>query len=1069
MIWRLGLDVGTNSLGWWAFRLKREGGEWIASESLDGGVRIFSDGREPSRAGRVGDSNAVERRRNRGMRRNRDRGRNRINRLVDDLISLDLLPKDKEKRDALFKTEKNDRGDKNPYRLRAEALERDLSPQELGRAILHLAKRRGFKSNRKEASDDEGGKLKARMDAMKEALGERTLGQFMWERLRKEDERERNGERRNGIRFRGETEFYPSREMYAAEFDAIRERQQPCHALADVDWDRLRDCSVLFQHDLKPVERGACEFLHDQPRHWRDTPVGHEFRIFQELNNLRLVDENFNAASLSAEQREAVLDRLMSQATVSFGSLRKLKGDDGKPLFPRDSTFNLEGPKRKELKGHALAMRMRKDPLLAALWRARSDGDGGRLDDIFETLHSAPDDADKAISELTEAHDLEDGAARALVGLKLGDQTASVSRRFMEMIVPVMRDQGLPYWEAATELADEEGNPIHHSLRGEGRKWPLLPYYGEVIPSSMLGADKKADPQTDPEKFWGRINNPTVHVALNQIRQLVNALTRRFGPPMQVHVEMARELKQPKKAREETDKRQAAEQERNDGIRKAFGLPEEGAFADIKKIKLWEELGDEEPFRRCVFTGRPISKAMLMNGEAEIEHLLPFRRTLDDSMANLTVALRWANRLKGNNSPYEAFGNDQHADQGVIWEEILQRAEKLPMNKRWRFSSNAMERFESDPDNDFIARQLTDTAYMARVATRYLKALEGVEQVVPTRGRLTALARGKWRLNAILSDHNRKNREDHRHHAIDAAVTALIDRGVLQQVSAMTARGADDLVHLRLPDLPENLETAIRRRVPEIVVSFKPDHGLQGKMFNETAYGLIDETKRDPDLPQHNLVTRKPLASLTPKECEAIRDPLLRSQVRDYLYEAKGARVKHKKALAEFAKESGIRKVRILVVNATATPIESASYNGEPYKAYAPESYVCCDIWRMPKGKPGKWKPGEFQWGGEFWSYVEAAEQGDAPDPLRKRPHPAAKFVARLFKDDIVAYEDEGRSHVMRVAGFSTTNNKLDLQPHNKAIPKQNYISINVLGQKGLKKVSVSPDGRLLPSRRLAR
>lgn len=100
----------------------------------------------------------------------------------------------------------------------------------------------------------------------------------------------------------------------------------------------------------------------------------------------------------------------------------------------------------------------------------------------------------------------------------------------------------------------------------------------------------------------------------------------------------------------------------------------------------------------------------------------------------------------------------------------------MKYNRR-RFGPEAMARYEAD--GEFVARQLTDTAYMARIAMRYPKALEGVEHMVANPGRLTALARGKWHLNGILSDDNLKTRKVHRHHAVDAAVVALTDRAVL--------------------------------------------------------------------------------------------------------------------------------------------------------------------------------------------------------------------------------------------------------------------------------------------------
>jgi CRISPR-associated endonuclease Csn1 len=1058
MYWRLGIDLGTNSLGWWAYRVSKKGARWVVTESIDGGVYIFPDGREPAKGGRVGESSAVERRLARGMRRNRDRGKTRMRALMRELVELGLMPADREARDRLFQSPTNapDPDRHNPYRLRAEGLTRTLEPNELGRALFHLGLRRGFKSNRVEQSDDDGGNLKERIDKLHAALGNQTLGTFQWQQYQDEKARQSTGQKPSGIRFRGTQELYPDRAMYAAEFDAIREQQAPHHELRPEDWERLRDRYILFQWPLQPVDRGACEFFPDKPRHWRDTPIGHDFRIYQELNALRWFDGNQAEHPLSAEQHRAVLELLMTRKSeVKFAAIRKLKDKDKVPLFADCARFNLESDKRKGLKHHSIASRLMADALLSPLWaqRCSDEGDGGLLDDIVEALLEE-NEPNSLATRLDKGYGLDDKTIAALADMNLSRVTANVSRRFMEEIVPVMRDQGLVYADAVGELVGDDGEPLHHSHRPGAGDRGVLPYYGEILSGSLLGADPSADPEAVPEKHFGKINNPTVHVALNSLRRVVNALIERFdGPPVEVHVELSRDLKRTRKERNEISKRQGANERINIRIRedlKKHGIANPTAL-DVKKVKLWEELGEAGLARRCPFSGKPISFAQLWNGEAEIEHLLPFKRTLDGSMANLTVAMRWANRLKGNRTPHEAFSSSAFAADGIEWETVSGLSQKLPPNKAWRFGPGAMQRFEGE--NDFIARQLTDNAHIARAATRYMGCLKGVEQIVPNRGGLTALLRGKWRLNGILSDDNRKTREDHRHHAIDAAVIGLADRSVLKSVSDQTARGADDRVRIKVPELAPDIEQAIRSRVRDIIVAFKPDHGWQGAMFKETAYGFVAPEARDPDLPEHNLVVRKPLLSLTAKEHPCIRDRSVRRAVQDCVATATAKGKKVEVALARFSAEHRIGSVRILIKDQTVDPVPSADYKG-----YKPNSYVCCDIWRCPKGKSGEWKPGEYEWRGVFWSHAQTPT--GVPAAADCKPHPAAKLITRLYKNDMVAYDETGLTKIMRVAGFSTTNNKLDVVPHAASNPPQNYVSINVLGRNGLKKLSISPMGR---------
>ena len=556
MRWRLGLDLGTNSLGWWALALADEL-DTVGhvktrrpTGSLDGGVLIFDDGREPSSKGKVGDSRAVNRRLGRGIRKNRDHGKNRYDRLIRRLIEFGLLPTGAQHRKDIMQT-RDEKGGKphlyDPYKLRAEAVSRALTAHELGRCLAHLGRRRGGKFDRKEQSDEEGGKLKEKIDRLKQQLGDKTLGQYLWQKRLEGLSQQKPSK----VRFRDNPDFYPHRSMYEHEFDTIRAKQAVHFpTLAEEDWAELRE-TVLWQYPLRPVERGPCEFFHDQPRHWLDTPIAVDFRLFQELNNLRWVDGNECAHPLTDAQRHAVLEKLRStKESVKFTVLRNLKLADKTRAFPADSRFNLEGEKRKALKGHRWAAIFSADPELADLWQQREQTDSALLDDAFEHLHSAQDD-EEAWQKLSQLPGLTEQTIQKMVQLPLKPGTASVSLGFMREIVPVLRDQGLVYADAVAELTGPDGNPLHHSLRDDGTRWNRLPYYGEILQGSVMGGNRSEFTPDQPEKYYGKINNPTVHVVLNQLRLLVNRLVDRFGPPEEVHIELARELKLPKKKREQ--------------------------------------------------------------------------------------------------------------------------------------------------------------------------------------------------------------------------------------------------------------------------------------------------------------------------------------------------------------------------------------------------------------------------------------------------------------------------------------------------------------------------------------
>lgn len=133
-----------------------------------------------------------------------------------------------------------------------------------------------------------------------------------------------------------------------------------------------------------------------------------------------------------------------------------------------------------------------------------------------------------------------------------------------------------------------------------------------------------------------------------------------------------------------------------------------------------------------------------------MEHILPFKRTLDNSMANRTVSHRKCNRDKGDQSPYEAFGEKKHG-----WLELLARADRLPNNKRWRFQPDAMDRFEGE--SDFIDRQLTDTQYMSKIASLYLTAV--CTDVWTVNGSLTSMVRNWTGLAGLISFKGQKKQK----------------------------------------------------------------------------------------------------------------------------------------------------------------------------------------------------------------------------------------------------------------------------------------------------------------------
>jgi len=443
---------------------------------------------------------------------------------------------------------------------------------------------------------------------------------------------------------------------------------------------------------------------------------------------------------------------------------------------------------------------------------------------------------------------------------------------------------------------------LHHSDERDGVVLDHLPYYGEVLERHTLGGTGKLEDA--PDKRFGRLSNPTVHVALNQFRRVINALVKTYGPPEQIILELARDLKLSQRQKAELEKRQKDGEKRNTEIRAEL---EEGGFVDTPNamllMRLWKELGPPTG-RYCVYTGEPISLRRLMSDEVEIEHILPYSRTLDDTFANKTLALTFANRGKRNQSPSEAYT-------GAAYDAVRERSRGLPPNKRWRFDPDAMERFENE-ERDFLARQLQETRHLATLARKYVIPIcNNPNDVWVVNGGLTALLRQRFGLNGVLSDDNRKNRTDHRHHAVDACVIGVTDRGLLKKISlvAKHSESQDDLrrVTKNIPEPFEGFRDRIAEVIQSVIVSHKPEHGLGGALHEDTSYGIVT----GPDKAEGDLVTRKAIDALTFGEVDKVRDLKLRGQLQQVAHEAGKDAKALAKGLSAFGTANDIRRVRI--------------------------------------------------------------------------------------------------------------------------------------------------------------
>jgi CRISPR-associated endonuclease Csn1 len=680
---RLGIDVGSNSLGWFIVWLNAEG---LPIGLGPGGVRIYPDGRDPKSK----TSNAVDRRIARGARRRRDRYLKRRGNLMALLVTHGLMPADEEARKSLEKLD--------PYELRARALDETLSPHHVGRALFHLNQRRGFLSNRKtEKNDNESGAIKeaaGKLQELMHASGARTLGEFFYGRQRtRQYVRARN--RSTGTK--AEYEFYPTRQFLLDEFDAIWRRQAPDHAGMSEEAQAAIHHAIFYQRPLKQPPVGKCSLdpadNADDAEGFRCSwahPLAQRFRIWQETRNLAIVETGRRTLPVTKEQGDRIALALLQAGKVSFDKARGLL------KLPIEARFNLESEKRKELLGDETAAKLAHKSLFGKAWRSLPLE---RQIAIVTRLLEEPDER-RLVAWLIAECELDETTAAAAASAFLPDGHSRLGLRAIRKILPHM-EAGMIYPDAAKAAGYRAQLPT-----GEVSPNGRLPYYGEWLQDDVLGSGDRRDVN---EKRWGRFPNPAVHIGLGQLRRVVNALIREIGhPPAEIAVEMTRAFKLSPMKLKELEQEQAANQRKNEARREELRkLGQADNARNVLKMRLWEELSAADPLdRRCPFSGEPISISRLLSEEVEIEHLIPFSESWDDSAANKVVCLRSANRLKGKQTPYEAFGASPE------WDDIAKRATGLPKNKRWRFEPDARQRF--DAIGGFQARQLNETGWLAR-------------------------------------------------------------------------------------------------------------------------------------------------------------------------------------------------------------------------------------------------------------------------------------------------------------------------------------------------------------------
>ena len=800
----LGLDLGTNSIGWALYKTDNNN---KPTDFLASGVRIFPMSVED----KTKNSKNAARRSKRLARRVVQRRARRKERMQNFLISLELLP------NSLSSSNQpeiilNELGD--PYQLRAKALDSELSAHELGRVLLHLVQRRGFQSNRKTLFGDmiddpdllatlseedenisvdkeEGDYLQSIAELRKQIQTShaRTLGEYLSKLPAQHPKRNRD-HLGNPLR--------TDRQMYKDEFWQVIKTQRAYHPTLEENAENLFEV-IFFQRPLKlQTDRvGKCSLEPNSKRArlaWQDYQ---EFRYLQDINSFK----TFNSYEgewrcLRDEERTKLVELFESTPQPTLTQIKKTLG------LSRNDKFNYDAAANKKFKGNLTKLEIE---AVYPEWSSLSKEEQLKFEEDLISIKSK-----KALKQrLINYWKLPAQQAVEVALIELEPDYASLSLKAIRKLLPFLR-QGMIYSDARIAAG----------------------YGYEITEKEIL--DSLPTAPTLP--------NPIVNRALTELRRVVNAIIKEYGKPSAIRLEMARDLEMNTKRYKAAVKQQNDNTKSNDEATKEFqkikssnphlGLSKYPSRDDKIRYRLWLEQG-----KVCAYSLKPISMTQLFTAEIEVDHIIPYSVSLNDSYMNKVVCFANQNQFKGQRTPIEAF-----AGNASQWEQIEQFVSKH-YDKRLLPKQQAFYKRCDGLADEMINSQLNDTRYISREALHYLKKL-GCE-VTTVKGQMTAWLRHIWGLNSLLNDDNSeaKNRDDHRHHLIDSAVIACIDRrfyNTLVKLAKDLERQSSELKvkDLHFDPIIDDFRNKLEQQLEQVIVSHRPQRKLSGALHEETGLGF---------------------------------------------------------------------------------------------------------------------------------------------------------------------------------------------------------------------------------------
>lgn len=780
------------------------------------------------------------------------------------------------------------------WSLRSRAASERVALPELGRVLLHLNQKRGYKSARAEGNTKEDTDYVKTVNGRYEELRERglTIGQYLYEELAKAHRRKNEPKDEQPKDFRVRDLVYP-RAAYMEEFDRIMTTQQTHYptVLTDEFIRRLRDEIIYRQRPLKSCKGlvAVCEFegrkqivrSHERlcgPKVApRSSPLAQMCRIWEQVNNIRITNKSGEAYPLTLEQKTKIAQWLATAQKITWTQIQTLLGlrkSDGWHVDQKTEKSGIKGndtyfkiatafgeepvpeglldfplkeiPCRKN--GTEAGPTLLYDPKSGEVLCEEStlcispEVEQAPLYRLWHTIYSIADINECATVLVSKFPGITPEAAGRLAAIDFrnagfGNKSAKAIRK----ILPYLQ-RGYKYSQAMA-LA---GYNHSGSLTTEERRSRSLKERLDLLPKNAL-------------------RQPVVEKVLNQLINLTNAMLETYGRPDEIRIELARELKQSQEERNKADKANRDKERENKRIAERIekDYPRvRCSRRNIQKYKLYEEL--DAIGGVCIYCGKPITLSAALTGDqVDIEHIIPRSLLFDDSMSNKTLSHQCCNREKGNQTARDYM----EAKGSAEFDAYCERVDLLCKNNRTKRNKLLMS--AADIPDDFIDRQLRQSQYIARKAVELLS--EVCTDVWTTGGSVTAYLRRVWGWEETLMqlqlpryrgiegatewiEYERggqthraerivgwSKRDDHRDHAIDALTIACTRQGYIQRLNTLSRQTTQD--YMKQVVANASPETKTGERVSLLERYFVSERPFTTAEVMERTAGILISTK----------------------------------------------------------------------------------------------------------------------------------------------------------------------------------------------------------------------------------